>query len=74
MAGKAIHTVTGKTGWRNEREGAKRALSTHGTKAEAVRAGREQARRDEVEHIIHNKDGSIGQRNSYGSDPRRRKG
>jgi Uncharacterized protein conserved in bacteria (DUF2188) len=27
-----------------------------------------------VEHRIHNKDGTIGQRNSYGSDPRRRKG
>jgi hypothetical protein len=30
--------------------------------------------RREVEHLIYNKDGTIGQRNSYGSDPRRRKG
>jgi hypothetical protein len=27
-----------------------------------------------VEHLIHNKDGTIGQRNSYGADPRRRRG
>jgi hypothetical protein len=27
-----------------------------------------------VEHLIHNKDGTIGQRDSYGSDPRRCKG
>jgi hypothetical protein len=27
-----------------------------------------------VEHLIHNKDGTIGRRNSYGSAPRRRKG
>jgi hypothetical protein len=30
--------------------------------------------RREVEHLIHNKDGTIGQRNSYGPDSRRRKG
>ena len=33
-------------------------------------AGRERALRDKVEHIIQNKDGQIGQRNSYGHDPR----
>lgn len=27
------------------------------------------ARRDKVEHLIHRKDGSIGDRNSYGNDP-----
>lgn len=26
--------------------------------------------KDKVEHIIQNKDGQIGQRNSYGRDPR----
>jgi hypothetical protein len=74
MAAGRIHTVPSKQGWRNEREGAPRALSTHKTKTEAVKAGRERARKDEAEHFIHNKDGSIGQRNSYGHDPRRRKG
>jgi hypothetical protein len=69
-----IHTVPSKSGWRNEREGADRALSSHATKAEAVQAGREQAGRDEAEPVIHNKDGAIAQRNSYGHDPRSRKG
>jgi hypothetical protein len=27
-----------------------------------------------LEHLIHNKAGTIGKRNSYGSDPRRRMG
>jgi hypothetical protein len=71
----SIHTVAGPSGWRNEREGSTRALSTHRTKKEAVRAGRERARKDRVEHVIHNKDGSIGERNTYtGHDPRRHKG
>jgi hypothetical protein len=30
--------------------------------------------RRKVEHLIHNKDGTVGQRNSYGADPGRRKG
>jgi hypothetical protein len=30
--------------------------------------------RRDVEHLIHNKDSTIAQRNSYGSDPRRTKG
>jgi len=70
----AIHTLPAESGWVNRREGSTRALSRHETKAEAVRAGRERARRDKVEHIIHMRDGTIGERNSYGSDPRRSKG
>jgi hypothetical protein len=44
------------------------------TKAEAQQAGRETAKRDGVEHVIHNKDGQIGERNSYGNDPASRPG
>lgn len=71
MAGKKrnVHTVPTGDGWANRREGAKRASSRHATKAEAQAAGRELAKRDRVEHLIHNKDGNIGQRNSYGNDP-----
>jgi hypothetical protein len=39
------------------------------TKAEAQRAGRDTAKRDQTEHLIHNQDGKIGSRNSYGKDP-----
>jgi hypothetical protein len=42
---------------------------TFDTKREAQQAGRDTARRDHVEHIIHNKDGQFGERNSYGNDP-----
>jgi hypothetical protein len=30
--------------------------------------------RRQTEHVIHNEDGSIGERNSYGSDPAHRPG
>ncbi|UGQ56200.1 DUF2188 domain-containing protein [Rhodococcus pyridinivorans] len=33
-------------------------------------AGRDEARRRKVEHLVHNLDGTIGERNTYGHDPR----
>lgn len=39
------------------------------TKAEATSAGRGTAQRENTEHLIHKKDGTIGERNSYGNDP-----
>jgi Uncharacterized protein conserved in bacteria (DUF2188) len=44
-------------------------LSRHDRKEEAVAAGRAQAMTDKAEHIIHEAAGTIGERNSYGSDP-----
>ena len=69
MARGDIHTVPLGYGWANEREGQGRAISKHATKAAAAKAGRETARRDKVEHLIHKKDGTIGERNSYKRDP-----
>jgi len=69
-----IHTVPTDDGWANRREGGKRASSTHDTKAEAQAAGRAAAKKDGVEHLIHKKDGTIGDRNSYGNDPHPPKG
>jgi hypothetical protein len=74
MSTPAIHTVPAGDGWANKREGVSTALSQHDTKEAAVAAGREQAMQDEAEHIIHNQDGTIGERNSYGHDPRSSKG
>lgn len=45
-----------------------------GTKGEQQATGREAARRDGVEHIIKKKDGTIGENNSYGYDPRQTMG
>jgi hypothetical protein len=69
-----VHTLPHKGGWANRIEGSSRVANTAAKKAEAQAKGREMAIRRKVEHLIHNKDGPIGQRNSYGSDPRRRKG
>ena len=54
---------------RTGREGASRVSKTYGTKAEAQADGRRMAQADKVEHLIHNEDGAIGSRNSYGNDP-----
>lgn len=64
-----VHTVPHGDGWANRREGATRVSKTFDTKSEAVKAGRDTAARESTEHLIHNRDGAIGQRNSYGHDP-----
>ncbi|MFJ6377414.1 DUF2188 domain-containing protein [Pseudarthrobacter oxydans] len=56
--------------WKNKHEGNDRASSTHGTKEEAIQAGREAAQKAGVEHVIKKLDGTIGEKNSYGNDPR----
>lgn len=68
MARNWVHTVPKGSEWKNEIEG-DGDLSTHDTKEQAVEAGRAEARRRQTEHVIHNTDGSIAERNSYGSDP-----
>ena len=66
----AIHTVPSDTGWTNTREGSDRPLGgTYRTQDEAIRAGRVRAKADQVEHLIHGRDGKIRERNSYGNDP-----
>jgi uncharacterized protein DUF2188 len=69
-----VHTLPHKGGWANKIEGSSRVANTAAKKAEAQAKGREMAIKRKVEHLIHNKDGAIGKRNTYGSDPRRRKG
>jgi uncharacterized protein DUF2188 len=64
-----IHTVPDSAGgWTNKREGATRGDETYDTKAAAQAAGREAAMRDKTEHLIHNVDGEIATRYSYGTD------
>jgi hypothetical protein len=69
-----VHTVPHNDGWANRVEGNSRVSNTARTKAEAQAKGREMAVKARVEHHIHKKDGTVGQRNSYGNDPRRSKG
>ena len=72
MAAKAnVWTIPHEGGWPNKREGAKRVSRRFKTKAEAQAAGRKTAMRDKVEHLVQTGDGKVGERNSYGNDPRR---
>jgi len=59
--------------WVVEVEGG-RARSSHATKAEVERAGRDLARKNKSELLIHRRDGKITERNTYGRDPRRLRG
>ncbi len=69
MSKKDIHVVPHKDGWATKKEGAGRAGVVTGTKAEALERAREQARRENVEIVIHKKDGTIQDSDSYGNDP-----
>ena len=69
MANRNVHTVPHGDGWANRREGSERVSNTAPTKQAAEQVGRDMARRDYVEHLIHRRDGTIGERNSYGHDP-----
>ena len=66
--GGGVHTVPaeGKAGWWNKLDG--RIRSRHQTKNEAVATGRSIAKSLKVEHTIHNLDGQIAEKNSYGKD------
>ena len=56
--------------WRNRVEGHEVLDGDFDTKEDAVSAGREEAQTRKVEHIIRKLDGTIGERNTYGHDPR----
>ncbi len=76
MPGKNVHTTYNHEArnWRNISEGAERPIKVYPTKQQAQEAGRKVAQERHVEHLIHNKDGEVGERNSYGHDPRDIKG
>ena len=75
MASGFIHTVYKDGDWLNAIEGNEGAIpGSHSTKEAAVAAGRTEAERRKTEHVVHNQDGSISERNSYGGDPAHRPG
>ena len=69
MAGKNQHVGPHPGGWAVKGEGNQRATSVHPTQAEAIDAGREIAINNSSELFIHNRQGRIRERNSYGNDP-----
>ena len=69
-----VHTVFKDGNWVNEIEGEGALPGTFTTKAEAMLAGRTQAVDAKTNHVIHNVDGTIGERSSFGNDPASRSG
>lgn len=66
---KPVHVTPREDGWAVIREGNERASSVHPTQEEAEQKGREAARNDRTEFHLHNKQGQIRERDSYGKDP-----
>jgi Uncharacterized protein conserved in bacteria (DUF2188) len=71
---KPVHVTPREDGWAVVREGSQRASSVHPTQKEAEKAGRQAARKDQTEFVLHNRQGQIRERDSYGSDSRSSKG
>lgn len=69
MTKKDIHVVPHESGWAVKKESSERASSLHETKDRALEQARNQARRERVEVVIHKKDGTIQDSDSYGRDP-----
>lgn len=56
-------------GWSVKKEGADRASRPFTTKDAAESWGRTQSIKDQSALVIHRRDGTIAERNSYGNDP-----
>jgi len=69
-----VHTVPYGDQWANISEGSSRHFGVADRKADAERTGRDSAERRGTEHLSHRKDGTIGERRSYGNDPHPPKG
>lgn len=69
MTKKDIHVIPNKDGWAIKKEGAQRAGAVADTKKVAIEIAREQAKRANVEVVVHRKDGRIRDSDSYGNDP-----
>lgn len=66
---KNIHVVPNDKGWAVKKEKTQRATKVVTTQGEAIQIGKNHAKQNGAELIIHGKNGQIRQRNSYGNDP-----
>ena len=67
--GRNQHAVPHDDAWAVQGAGNQRVTSVHRTQAEAIEAGREIARNQRSELLIHRPNGQIRERYSYGNDP-----
>ncbi len=71
MSNKARHVVVNPSGgWSVRQTGASRASKTFDSQAEAVRYGKETAKKERTELYIHRRDGTIRNKDDFGVDPR----
>ena len=61
-------------GWQVKAAGSKKATAVTTTQKEAIKVAREIAKNQGSEMFIHNKQGQIRERDSYGNDPHPPKG
>jgi hypothetical protein len=64
------HVVPAKDGWAVKVDGAERATKHFRNKEDAIAWARETAKQTVSEVVVHKRDGTIGSKNSYGSDPK----
>jgi hypothetical protein len=69
MSKKNQHIVPHEDGWAVRGEGNQRVTSIHDTQQQAIRAGRDIARNQGSELLVHGENGRIRERNTYGHDP-----
>jgi len=74
MSKRNQHIVPHPGGWAVKPEGGDRASSVHPTQQDAIDRGRELARNQGAELLIHGRDGRIRERDSHGHDPNPPKG
>lgn len=74
MKNKDVHVVPEKRQWAIKFEKENAAQQLVSTQREAIRIARELARNNKSELIVHGRNGSIREKNTYGKDPRNIKG
>ena len=66
--GKNQHVVPHEKGWAVRGEGNKRSTSIHKTQKDAIGSAKGIAKNQKSEVVIHRKDGTIRDKDSYGND------
>jgi len=72
--GRNQHVVPAKDGWAIKGAGSPKATKVFGTQKQAIQRGREIAKRQGSELLIHGRDGKIREKNTYGRDSHPPKG
>ena len=68
-----VHVVPRSDGWAVEASGLESG-APYSTQKEAAAVGRQLARQQETEFVLHGRDGKIREKRSYGNDPRSSRG